>query len=69
MIDIGSGNGAPGLPIALCETERQTTLLDSRAGAAAFLNDVIAKIDAPQITILHERAEIAATQIRENASL
>ena len=70
MIDIGSGNGAPGLPIALCEPERQTTLLDSRAGAAAFLKDVIAELDAPQISVLHERAEIAAhTAQREQFAL
>ena len=70
MIDIGSGNGAPGLPIALCEPNREATLLDSRAGAAAFLNEVIARIDAPQIRVLHERAELAVQAgLRERFAL
>ena len=60
IIDIGSGNGAPGLPIALCEPDRQATLLESRTGAAAFLQEVITEVEAPQISAIHARAEIAA---------
>lgn len=60
MIDIGSGNGAPGLPIALCEPGRNATLLDSRVGAARFLETVSIQIGAEQLTVLHERAELAA---------
>lgn len=60
LIDIGSGNGAPGLPLALCELERETTLLDSRQGATRFLTQVIEQIDAPQVTVRHQRAEQAA---------
>lgn len=60
LIDIGSGNGAPGLPLALCEPERNATLLDSRQGASRFLTHVIEQIDAPQITVRHQRAEQAA---------
>lgn len=70
IIDIGSGNGAPGLPIALCEPDRETTLLDSRAASAAFLREVAAEIDAPQLSVLHERAELAArTEQREHFAL
>ena len=60
LIDIGSGNGAPGLPLALCEPERSATLLDARLGAVKFLADVIGEIDAPRISVLRERAERAA---------
>ena len=60
LIDIGSGNGAPGIPLALCEPERSATLLDSRQGAAEFLTGVVEQIDAPQITVQHQRAERAA---------
>ena len=70
MIDVGSGNGAPGLPLALCEPDRETTLLDSRAGAAAFLNEAVRLIDAPRIHVVHERAEIAAHgELRERFTL
>ena len=64
MIDIGSGNGAPGLPIALCEPERGATLLDARLGAAEFLIGVLSEIDAPRIGVLRERAERAARSER-----
>lgn len=60
LIDIGSGNGAPGIPLALCEPDRETTLLDSRQVASQFLRQVVAQIDAPQIRIRHQRAEQAA---------
>lgn len=60
LIDIGSGNGAPGIPLALCEPERNATLLDSRQGATRFLTQVIEQIDAPQIAVRHQRAEQAA---------
>ena len=70
MIDIGSGNGAPGLPITLCEPEREVTLLDSRSGVTSFLNEIIVLLDASQISVLQERAEIAAhTGLRSRFSL
>jgi 16S rRNA (guanine527-N7)-methyltransferase len=60
MIDIGSGNGAPGLPLALCDPARQAMLLDSRSGAAAFLRDVTNEIGANRIAVIEQRAEVAA---------
>ena len=60
LIDVGSGNGAPGLPFALCEPQRRTTLLDSRRGASRFLEQVLEQIDSPQINVLQQRAEQAA---------
>lgn len=66
MIDIGSGNGSPGLPIALCEPTRPAVLLDARAGAASFLSDVTAAIGAEQISVRCGRAEEAAhRELRE----
>ena len=60
LIDVGSGNGAPGLPIALAEEPRAATLLDSRKRAAEFLQGLPALLDAPQISVVEERAEEAA---------
>lgn len=70
MIDVGSGNGAPGLPIALCEPQRPTTLLDSRAGAVQFLESVMDQLDDVRISVLHQRAEQAGrTGLRDQFSL
>ena len=74
IIDIGSGNGAPGLPVALAYSNRPITLLDSRAAAADFLrtlpnlltppqtapNTPQTAPSAPQITVHHGRAEQAS---------
>lgn len=70
IIDIGSGNGAPGLPIALCEPQRSATLLDSRRGAAQFLTSVVDRLDDVQIEVVNRRAEQAAhTELRNHFSL
>ena len=60
LIDVGSGNGAPGLPIALSEAPRPATLLDAKTRAADFLRRMPALLDAPQIQVVEERAESAA---------
>ena len=59
LIDVGSGNGAPGLPFALCEPERPATLLDSRVGSLSFLQAIVQQLGASWITIHDERAERA----------
>ncbi len=70
LIDVGSGNGAPGLPIALCEPGRTATLLDSRSGSTEFLGAVVEQLGAPWITVVNERAERAAhTDLRERFAL
>lgn len=60
LIDVGSGNGAPGLPIALAEAPRPATLLDGKARAAEFLRGMPELLGAPQIRVVEERAEEAA---------
>ena len=60
MIDVGSGNGAPGLPIALAYPQRPVTLLDSRAGAAEFLRTLPDLLGAPQLSVREGRAEQSA---------
>ncbi len=70
MIDIGSGNGSPGLPIALCEPTRPALLLDARSGAASFLSEVTAAIGAEQISVHCGRAEqVAHSKQRETFAL
>ncbi|MCY3568467.1 MAG: class I SAM-dependent methyltransferase [Chloroflexi bacterium] len=70
LIDVGSGNGAPGLPFALCEPQRAATLLDSRSGATAFLSAVVEQIGVSSITVINERAERTAhTELREHFAL
>ena len=60
MIDVGSGNGAPGLPVGLAYPDRPLTLLDSRGAAVEFLRTLPGLLDAPQISVRQGRAEQAA---------
>ena len=66
LIDVGSGNGAPGLPIALIEEPRPAMLLDSNRHAAEFLAGMPGLLDAAQIEVRCERAErVARGELRE----
>ncbi len=60
MVDVGSGNGAPGLPIGLAHPDRPLMLLDSRASAVEFLRTLPGLLDAPQVEARLGRAEEAS---------
>ena len=55
VVDVGSGNGSPGIPLAI-DYGRPVTLLESAARKAAFLRQVVAElgIDA---AVVAERSE------------
>ncbi len=58
MVDVGSGNGSPGIPLALASGVA-TTLLEARAPRAAFLRGACAALSAP-CSVVHARSEIYA---------
>ena len=45
VLDVGSGAGFPGIPIALCRAEISVTLAESHAKKAAFLQEALRKLD------------------------
>ncbi len=56
LLDLGSGAGFPGIPIALASPEITVTLAEVQAKKAAFLGEVIARMDLPA-SIWSRRAE------------
>ncbi|MBE6052696.1 MAG: 16S rRNA (guanine(527)-N(7))-methyltransferase RsmG [Clostridium sartagoforme] len=68
IIDVGTGAGFPGLPIAIMNPEVKVTLLDSLNKRVNFLNTVIAKLELNNVITIHSRAEDGArkTEFREN---
>jgi 16S rRNA (guanine527-N7)-methyltransferase len=53
IVDVGSGGGAPGIPLAAVLPDRNVTLLEANAGKAEFL----ARWASRNATVVHGRAE------------
>jgi 16S rRNA (guanine527-N7)-methyltransferase len=60
VVDIGSGAGLPGVPLALALPDCRLTLLESSAKKAGFLAKTAAALGLGNVTVLHARAEEAA---------
>lgn len=57
IIDVGTGAGFPGIPIAIMRPDAQITLLDSLNKRVNFLNAVISSLSLKNVTAIHGRAE------------
>ena len=57
IIDIGTGAGFPGIPLAIAFPHWQITLLDSTRKKITFVNDAIAKLKLDNATGIVARAE------------
>ncbi|MBW4546786.1 MAG: 16S rRNA (guanine(527)-N(7))-methyltransferase RsmG [Symplocastrum torsivum CPER-KK1] len=62
IIDIGTGAGFPGFPVAIAFPDTAITLLDSTRKKITFLETLIAKLDLKNATTLTGRAEAIAKQ-------
>ena len=58
LIDIGTGGGLPGLPIAICRTDLNVTLLDSTGKKIRFIERCIADLQLQNVTAVNNRAEL-----------
>jgi 16S rRNA (guanine527-N7)-methyltransferase len=57
IIDIGTGAGLPGIPLAICLPEVGFTLLDSNAKKTRFVQQVILELKLKNVEVLHSRVE------------
>jgi len=57
LIDVGTGAGLPGIPLALAKPELQVTLLDSNVKKIRFLTQVVGELKLKNLDIIHSRAE------------
>lgn len=57
VIDIGTGAGLPGIPLAICLPEVGFTLLDSNAKKTRFVQQVVLELKLKNVEVLHSRVE------------
>src|SRR5207244_11103052 len=57
LIDVGSGGGLPGVPLAIARSQWRVTLLDSNRKKTAFLRQAVAELALPNVTVVAMRAE------------
>jgi 16S rRNA (guanine527-N7)-methyltransferase len=57
LLDVGSGNGAPGLVLALLDPARPVTLLEPRARRWAFLREAARACGRPDLDVRRDRHE------------
>jgi 16S rRNA (guanine527-N7)-methyltransferase len=58
IVDVGSGAGLPGIPIAISCPGRAVTLLDSNHKKSAFLKQAIAELGLTTVQVVTERVEV-----------
>ncbi len=56
-LDVGSGGGMPGVPLAILFPERQFTLLDSNGKKTRFLTQVKLELKLANLEVIHSRVE------------
>lgn len=57
IIDVGSGAGLPGIPLAICLPDANFTLLDANGKKARFLFQVVQTLALKNVEIVHNRVE------------
>jgi 16S rRNA (guanine527-N7)-methyltransferase len=59
VLDVGSGGGVPGIPLAIARPDLEVTLLEATQKKAAFLADVAEALGLSNVSVIAERAEDA----------
>jgi len=60
IVDVGSGGGAPGIPLAAALPDRQVTLLEANGRKCAFLRGIAREF--PNVEVVQGRAEEQQTE-------
>ena len=62
VIDVGSGGGLPGVPVAIGSPQVRMTLLEATGKKARFLEQCVAELGLANVRVVQERAETAGQQ-------
>lgn len=57
ILDVGTGAGLPGIPLAIAEPDRHFVLLDSLGKRITFLRQVVLSLKLPNVSLVQGRVE------------
>lgn len=57
VLDVGTGGGIPGIPLAICLPEVDFVLMDARGKKVRFIQTAIAQLGLKNVTAVHSRVE------------
>lgn len=57
VVDLGTGPGIPGIPLAIASPEKKIYLLETNGKKVKFLGEAIEHLELSNISIIHGRAE------------
>ena len=57
VLDVGSGPGLPGIPLAITCPERRFTLLDSNGKKTRFMRQATIELGVTNVEVVHDRVE------------
>lgn len=64
LVDVGTGAGFPGIPLAICCPGVSFTLLDSLRKRVDFLSEAVTELGLTNVTLMHTRAEDAGNDVK-----
>ena len=56
-LDVGSGAGLPGIPLAIMQPEHQFTLLDTNGKKTRFIQQTVLELGLANVEVVHARVE------------
>jgi 16S rRNA (guanine527-N7)-methyltransferase len=68
VVDVGSGGGLPGIPLAIARPDLRFTLLEATGKKARCLESFAAALDLSNVTVVHDRAEAVGHQREHRAT-
>lgn len=62
LLDVGSGGGLPGIPLAIARPDLEVTLVDTVQKKVSFLQQAAIELELPNVRAVHGRVEGLAGQ-------
>ncbi len=57
LLDVGSGGGLPGIPLAIARPDLEVTLLDASQKKCGFMRQAALQLNLPRARVVHARVE------------